>query len=248
MADKDTVAKRRGGLNKALVLPLPDGTIAQSDRQHKSLKYPGILSTAPVVTYPTGSLGGTPSGGTDFVIPRVPRGLPPGATTRLRRGTQHLQNSSWSFLATNTTAEDDDELLLRDSSNNSFKQISKADLGIGGGFDEGDPGDDGTNSNLRFQYVEVNNPSLLNVATNTFWYEDDEVNFDLGKITIWVMNQTAGGSVEFLFGAGNIIDIGGLTYSKFTLSANGDQIMMITTLVNAKMRWSVMVNNGATLA
>ena len=52
MADKDTVAKRRGGLNKALVLPLPDGTIAQGDRQHKSLKYPGILSTAPVITYP----------------------------------------------------------------------------------------------------------------------------------------------------------------------------------------------------
>lgn len=249
MANKDTENKRRGGFNKALVLPAPDGTIAQSDRQHKSLKYPGILSTAPVLTYPTGSLGGTPSGGTDFVIPRVPRGLPPGATTRMRRGTQHLQNSAWNFLGANSSAEDDDLLLLRDSSNNNFKRITKADLGItGGGATPGDPGDDGTEVGIRFQYIEVNVLGPPPVAINTAWDEDAEAAFDPGKITIWVVNTSGGGSTTYQFGGNVIIDVGGATYDEFTLDASGDSIMMITTLVGNKMKWSVLVNNGATLA
>lgn len=62
MADKDNESKRRSGLMPTWALPRPDGTIAQGDRQHKVLKYSGILSTAPVVNWPTGSLGGKPSG------------------------------------------------------------------------------------------------------------------------------------------------------------------------------------------
>ena len=62
MADKDNENKRRSGLIPTSVLPRPDGTIAQGDRQHKVFKYSGILSTAPVVTWPTGPLGGKPSG------------------------------------------------------------------------------------------------------------------------------------------------------------------------------------------
>jgi len=247
MADKDTVAKRRGGLASAWVLPLPDGTIAQGDRQQKVTKYPGILSTAPVIDYPTGSLGGTPSGGTDFVVPRVPRGLPPGATTRLRRGTQHLQNSAWSFLGTNTEAEDDDVLLLRDSSNNNFKRITKENLGISGGFGEGPPGDDGTDSDIRFQYVEVNNGSALNVVHVTSWNPADEALNDPGKMTVWVLNNTAGGTVTYQFGTNNIKE-GTTGYSEFTLTNEGDMIYMVTTLWNSLMRWQICEKNGATLA
>jgi len=42
----DTEAKRRGKVPPLWVLPLADGTIGQGDRQHKGLKYPGILATA----------------------------------------------------------------------------------------------------------------------------------------------------------------------------------------------------------
>ena len=48
MADKDTTNKRRSGLTPLLVLPVADGTIAQADRQHKVVKYAGILATAVV--------------------------------------------------------------------------------------------------------------------------------------------------------------------------------------------------------
>jgi hypothetical protein len=47
MANKDTENKRRGGLTPLLVLPKPDGTIAQADRQHKVRKYPGVVSVVP---------------------------------------------------------------------------------------------------------------------------------------------------------------------------------------------------------
>jgi len=44
----DTVSKRRSALGR-WVLPAPDGTIGQADRQHKVWKYAGILSTSVTV-------------------------------------------------------------------------------------------------------------------------------------------------------------------------------------------------------
>lgn len=50
----DTAAKRNSAMVVGLPLripPLPDGTIAQGDRQHLAMWYAGITST-PVVSYP----------------------------------------------------------------------------------------------------------------------------------------------------------------------------------------------------
>ncbi len=47
----DTENKRRSKLGRH-VLPNPDGTMDQADRQHKVWKYAGILSTAVVVMGP----------------------------------------------------------------------------------------------------------------------------------------------------------------------------------------------------
>lgn len=49
MANLDTASKRIssvGLLNCILALPLPDGTLAQGDRQHIAGTYSGILATA----------------------------------------------------------------------------------------------------------------------------------------------------------------------------------------------------------
>jgi len=64
----DTTSKRRSSVGLMLVAvlapPLPDGTLAQGDRQHVAVSYSGILATAAAVLdttiYPTraGRVGG----------------------------------------------------------------------------------------------------------------------------------------------------------------------------------------------
>lgn len=57
MADLDTRSKRASSVGIlvgffVLALPLPDGAIAQADRQHIAWSYSGIAASAPAVAVP----------------------------------------------------------------------------------------------------------------------------------------------------------------------------------------------------
>lgn len=67
----DTENKRRSALGRS-ILPRPDGTIDQADRQHKVWKYAGILAGAPVTTTVLGMEWTFPSNHLDFEFPANP--------------------------------------------------------------------------------------------------------------------------------------------------------------------------------